>query len=160
MKKNETKIQNNEAINEHLIEGANFIVNSFKTPSAFLEFLNESLFWIENFNQDRQTNESTFFIKKMIESVIQPWIKNGPNLINDIATGLHGIYREAGHEGYLKEVSILLQGFAIFCRDSPYFDTKTYLLSFETFYGISFYLNSYDEDLSVKREIKKMAEAA
>lgn len=160
-KKEETSTsKTKEDPERHLIEGASLLMKGFKTPSLFLEFLNESLFWVEHFNRDRKVNESVFFIKRMIEETIQPWIKNGPDVTHEITKGLREIHRDSGHEGYLKEVSILLQGFAISCGDSPYFDSNKYLLSFDILYRISFCLNSYEWDLDKIREQEKLSQAA
>lgn len=155
--KKTTKTQKNESMQKPLIEGANILMKEFKTPDSFLEFLNESLFWVEHFNRATKANESAFFIKLMIENIIQPWIKNGSNAMHEIAKGLGEIYSGFGDEGYLEEVSILLRGFAISCKDSPYFDTKKYLLSFNILYEISFCLRAYGDKI---REQRKLSEAA
>jgi len=135
-----------------LTECADFIMNSFNSPSCFLEFLNESLFWVESFNRGREVNESVFFVNRMIENVILPWIKGTETVRNNIVAGLGEIYKDAGYEGYLKEVSTLLQGFAIFCGESPYFDTKKHLLSFDNLFGISFYIGAHNDELNKKQK--------
>lgn len=148
MKTTNTITEPNENPESPLIEGAKILMKGFETSGLFLEFLSEALFWVEHFNNDRKANESAFFLKRMIEEVVQPWIKNGSNVRNEIAEGLQQICTDSGYEGYLEEVSILLQGFAISCKESPYFETKKYLLAFDVLYEVSFCLRAYEYEIN------------
>ena len=156
------KLTTNENPESHLIKGANILVKGFETPANLLEFLAHTLNWLEDYNNERfkegqDADTSTFFIRLLIEQLLHPWLEENKYNIPSIAMGLKEIQSTFGYDGYIKNLSIILKGFAVNMTDGPYTngEAKKHMLSFGTMFETGNSINDYEI-----REKQKLSEAA
>jgi hypothetical protein len=90
----------------HLIQAAGILITGFKQPANLLEFLTRSCYWIECYCQEKKlsgrTVKNNFISVSMIESLVHPWVKKGPNLLRRISKGIEWISTSMRHEGYFE----------------------------------------------------------
>lgn len=98
----------------HLIEGANILMNEFKTPAKFLSFLTDALYWTseEGISYEKGTNR-TFFIRLLIREVLQPWLEGGEDMLKRICKGLDEVAGCGEYEEYYNCMAKIMKGFAV-----------------------------------------------
>lgn len=156
-------IQKSEAPERYLIEGANVLIKGFKTPAKFLSFLTDALYWtsIEGVSQEKGA-DSTFFLRIILNEVLQRWISNDEKLDEKISAGLKEVESSLGFDEYNDQMAIVLKGLgASISEGCP---LKEYLD--ECFNGVTTMLEvgeciqTYKYEINRIREQKKLLEAA
>lgn len=152
------QIQKNENPERLLIKAADTLMNEFKTPATFLDFLSQSLYWTDLFNKKNKEEDKmdSYFVKTMITEMVLPWINNGAKVAEVIASGLKNLENFCGYEGYHKHISSIMVGFTIDIEDAISRDEKRkYLLMFSTMFEIGDFIAQYEMELYEKREQAK-----
>jgi hypothetical protein len=153
----------NENPERLLLEGADALIKGFKTPAKFLSFLTGALYWtsIEGVSEDKGADQ-TFFIRLLINEVLQPWLKGEKDAIKEIGEGLNEVAGRGEYEEYNNSMGIITKGLGMSMQDNLY--TSDYLndclSGIQTMSRIGHCVKLYDEEMSKIREQKKLSEAA
>lgn len=138
MSTKKTTIKKNEVPERYLTEGAQVLINGFKTPAKFLSFLTDALHWISIEGvSDEKGADRTFFLRIIITKVLQEWMSNDERINENIAIGLKEIQDCFGYEEYNDEIVIILKGLGVSISKEgcPF---KKYLDEYFTGVGIMF----------------------
>jgi hypothetical protein len=139
-------------VSEHLLEGANILVKEFKTPAKFLNFLTECLYWLqaEGMAPNSKPTDQTFFIRCLIEEVLQQWMLSGEDVNKNIASGLKEVYSSVG-DCYSDEVSLIIQALGISLKEGGIYVEgimDEYLLGINTMFKIGRCISNYEFEKS------------
>lgn len=155
-------IQKKETLEKILIEGANVLIKGFKTPANFLSFLTQALYWtsIEGVSEEKGADQ-TFFLRLVIDEVLQRWINTEERVNENVAIGLKEIQDWYGYEGYYDQISVILKGLAISIKEGGH-PVKKYLDEYFKGVGVMFELGDHIRSYTIIkiREQKKISEAA
>jgi hypothetical protein len=156
------QIQKSETPERHLLAGANTLMKEFKTPAIFLEFLTQSLYWMDLYNnKNKEAKIDSYFIKMMLTEIVQPWLKNGAEATKEIEIGIKDLQDFCGYKGYHKYISSIILGFTIELADTMDYDSRRkYFLMFNTMYEIGDFITAYEMDLYIEGEKEKLEKAA
>lgn len=104
----------NEDPERHLIEAANILIKGFKAPAKFLSFLTDALHWtsIEGVSEEKGSDR-TFFLRIIINEVLQKWISSDEKLNEKITTGLKEVQSSLGFKEYNDQMAIVLKGLGV-----------------------------------------------
>jgi hypothetical protein len=160
MSTKKTTIQKSETSERHLIKAAEVLIKGFKTPEKFLFFLTQALYWIgiEGVSEEKGADQ-TFFLRIILNEVLQQWISNNERVNEKIAVGLKEVKDCFGYKEYNEQMTIILKGLGASIQDGCPF--KKYLD--EYFKGITImlevgqYIQAYEYEIHNIREQKKAA---
>jgi hypothetical protein len=164
--KKTVQIQKNETPERHLIDAANILIEGFKEPANLLEFLTRTFIWFEYATEKKdsypQAKKSTYTSVSMIEKLVQPWLKNDENVVQEISEGIKNIWDLSHYEGYFEYLALIIQGFGIDTYDSPFIPEKAklYLSAMNTMHEVGFCIEAYEMEINKIREQEKLSEAA
>ena len=154
----------NEDPERHLIEAANILIKGFKAPARFLSFLTDALHWtsIEGVSEEKGSDR-TFFLRIIINEVLQKWISNGETLNKEIAIGLKEVQSSLGSKEYKDQTAVILKGLGVSISEEgcPF---KKYLD--EYFKGVSIMLEvgeciqAYEYEINEIRQQNKLLKQA
>lgn len=158
--KKTSQIQKDQSPKKNLIKGATSILKGFETPVILLEFLTQSLYWMDLYNKKNKGNTmDSYFLKTIIGEIAIPWLKNDANAQKLIARGLEDLHDIYGCEEYHKYLSAITQGFTIYLEDQICYDLKRkYFLMLATMFEVGDCIACYEMELFyIRREEDKAA---
>lgn len=155
-KTNKQVLANTIGSKQYSIKGANLLITEIKTPAPLLHFLNESLWWVQQFDEDRKTQPDNFDLRMIIENIVQPWVSGG-NDVHKIAKGLEELVGAIGYEGYENFLSKTIQAFGLNIKEGLYVDIDSYLRIIGTLMKLCSFMSDYEY---AKREEYKLSKVA
>jgi hypothetical protein len=89
---------------QHLRAGAEQLIAKMKSPSAFLCFLTDTLNWLRQYDVQKRKNkvgdDQHFTAIVLIEEVVIPWFAGGPDIVENVASGIEKVHQYCGAEGF------------------------------------------------------------
>ena len=142
---------------KHLTEGATLLMETIKTPAKLLNFLVESLWWMDEFRIENKEVPESFEPRIIIEHIVQPWFAGGENVKEKIAEGIHNVRDCIGAEGYREYISKMVQAFGLNIKTGIYNNVDKFLQPMSTMIKLSLMIDAYELELFKKNNISKAA---
>lgn len=147
-KKNKpVKVKKTTGEKKYLIEGTNQFIQTVKSPALLLEFVSESLWWMDLLNKEEKTFADSFNSILVIQNIIGPWFAGGPDVVEKIADGLKEIESRSGSQGFNNYISNLIQGLGISSKNGIYSDIDRYLATISAMIRLGLSIREYEDSL-------------
>jgi hypothetical protein len=106
---------------QHLKKAAEQIVETFKTPAEFLQFLTDALGWVYDYGisvGDSHPGETHFILRDMISNIAIPWFLGGEKFIHEMTGGIGEIACETREEFYLDDAKYVIKAYGRFIAET------------------------------------------